>query len=152
MARGAPDFTSRSREKGKETRIYRRSGSLAKNTEEVLCDLAGIDVELQHLEFSSNDLIMNLVIKPYKADGALDLQLFGIDKEGEVRSRLTPYDIHDTEDILWYELIYDTVNSEYKFGLGYPLRFANGVKISLYNTDISDAYDVCCEIIMLVRG
>jgi len=137
------------KEKGLETRVYRRSGDLAKGKTDVLCDLRNQDVELQHLELSSDYQTSELIIEPYKADGELDIQLLLTTNAGGQIQIRHDY-IHDHESIAWFELIYET--GFYKFGLGYPLRFSNGVKVSVKNNHPTLTKKLACEIICMIRG
>jgi len=139
-------------EKGTETRIYRTKGSVPKNEEKILCDLVGLDVTLEHLELSSNSKNSAPVLKPYKKDGVLDDPLSLLTYDGSDYSYATHSFVHSFESILWLELMYDTTNDRYKLGLGYPLRFANGVKISVLNADITAAKDIGCVASVLIRG
>jgi len=134
MPRGAPDFYKVTREKGVETRVYYEAYTLDPLTWATLLDLKGVDITLEALEFSTPYEYNYLVIEPYKADGTLDKPMRILRKDGTAPLLdITPKNVHDHESICWFELIYDTANNWYKFGLGYSLRFANGLRIRVYN-------------------
>jgi len=152
VVRGYPDFFRVVREKGVETRIYRRSGMLGPGESETLCDLPKLDLTIEHLEFSSNHNRATLFIYPYKAGGSIVKYTGILYIDGSGVTDVTPVEIHTNESIAWFELIYDTVNNRYKFGLGYPLRFSNGVKIMVKNADVTSAREIACEVILVVRG
>jgi len=139
-------------ESGAETRVYRSVGSKAKSESVVLCDLPEQDVTLEHLEFASDYENSSLKVIPYKADGAEDHVLSLLSDTGGNLLVTHAANIHSHESILWLELKYDTTNDKYKFGLGYPLRFANGVKIRITNTDAVNAHVIGCVASILIRG
>ena len=140
------------REKGAETRVYHRSGALAKDKIDTICDLPSEDVALQHLEFSTNYSAARLYVLPYKADETLDAAILVMDREGLTYKTATPEDINTHKSIVWKELIYDAANNYYKFGLAYSLRFAHGVKIYVYNPHATEARNINCEVVLLIRG
>jgi len=139
------------KEKGEETRVYRKLGNLAKLTDEVIVDIKGRDVEITHLEFSCNHKNMAVQIYPYKADGELDDPIGVLAHDGSDYHAINPLIINTHESIMWLELKYDDTAKLFKFGLGYPERFANGVKIERRNPDTS-AHNVALEVHLLVRG
>jgi len=139
MVRGTPDFYRAVQEKGTETRFYHRYGPIAKYASVTLFDLPGLDITIEMLELGTdnNDKI-HLWIRPYKIDGTLDVPIYLASRDGAARRGITPYEIKTHESILFYELIYDTTNNYYKFGLGYSLRFSNGVQLTVDNIDALD--------------
>jgi len=152
MVRGAPDFFRKTREKAEETKSVVKGRRLLPETWEEIADLLGLDVELQHLEFATDGLDAALSLETYRADGTRDTALRILKKDGTGRLDITPRNIHEHESISWFELIYDTTNNHYKFGLGYPVRFANGVKVWIGNLDAVTDHYVYCEAIFLVRS
>ena len=140
------------REKGAESRIYHRGGSLASNTEDTICDLPNKDIELQHLEFSTNYSTNRLYVFPYKADGTVDEAILVMGREGLNWKTATPFDINTHKSIVWLELIYDETNDYYKFGLAYSIRFANGIKIVVKNVHATEARNINCEVVVMIRG
>ena len=152
VPRDLPDYYRRFREKGEETRVYRRYGSVNPDTYEILCDLPAQDVELQHLSFSTEYAGSELHVEPYKADETLDYPMTVPDRTGKGLWAPSPTSIHNEESIAWYELIYNTTNNYYKFGLGYPIRFANGVRIRVRNPHLTITYKIACEVIVMIRG
>jgi len=147
-----PDFYRVIREKGVETLVYSTVGAMDPGEVKTLLDIKGKDVELVHLEFSTNYYRSTLRIRPYKEDGTLQWGVMVLTKAGGTRLDPTPEDIHEHQSIAWFELIYDTTNNWYKFGLGYPIRFAHGVLVQVINPDVTASHDVACEAILLVRG
>jgi len=151
MPRGAPDFYKVMREKGVETRLYRRTGSLGAGESETLVDIPDADVTIEHLEFASNHNDATLFIYPYKSDGTLDKYSGVLFYDGSGVADINPEQIHVNESISWTELIYDLANQRFKFGLRYPIRFCNGVRIMVLNADVTAKRNVACEVLMTRR-
>jgi len=147
-----PDFYRVIREKGVETLVYSTVGAMDPGEVKTLLDVQGRDVELQHLEFSTNYYRSTLRIRPYKEDGTLQWGVMVLSKSGSTRLDPTPESIREHQSIAWFELIYDTTNNWYKFGLGYPIRFAHGVLVQVINPDVTASHNIACEAILLVRG
>jgi len=152
VARGRPDFYTIIREKGVETLVYSTIGAMDPGEVKTLLDIKGRDVELQHLEFSTNYYRSYLLIRPYKEDGTIQMGATVLAKSGASRLDPTPENIHNEQSIVWFELIYDTTNNWFKFGLGYPLRFAHGVQIQVINPDVTASHDIACEVMLVIRG
>jgi len=152
VARGAPDFYSVVREKGLETRVYRRFGSLEAGGTDVLIDNPGVDTEVVFLEFATDFRYSELILRPYKSDGTKDYPIIVTTSDGIGISMVTPYGIREEESIMWYELIYDTTKNHYKFGLGYPVRFSNGLYLAVSNTDPVASHNIGCLVIVQIRG
>jgi len=152
VPRGRPDFYTIIREKGVETRVYYTVGSVDPVTTKTILDLKGRDVELLHLEFATNYRANTLMIYAYREDGTLEkcLQVFSYD--GHYRYDPNPELINLHQSIVWFELVYDTVNDRYKFGLGYPVRFTNGLKIQVLNAHLSESKYSGCEAVVAIRG
>lgn len=139
------------KEKGEETRVYRRVGVIDGNTTEVLCDLPNKDVELQHLEYATNYKTNLLRVYPYKIDKKTDVPISVCIDDGGGTTSASPNAIHTLESIIWYELVYDETNNKFKFGLGYPLRFSNGLKIEVSNQS-AVVQKLTCEAMVMIRG
>jgi len=152
VVRGRPDFYTIIREKGVETRVYYRIGSINPGKTETLVDLKGQDAELLHLEFSTNYEANTLMVYAYRADGTLEKGLQVLHKDGSTRYDPSPSIINTHQSIVWFELVYDTTNNWFKFGLGYPMRFANGLKITVTNAHPTLAKNIACEAIVAIRG
>jgi len=133
VVRGFPDFYRPVRVKGYQTEIFAFWGSLDPGGTKTLLDMSGMDISLEVFEAATNLSELRFLIEAYNADGTLGRYLVTALKDGTSITFVTPATIHDNESILWYELIYDTTNNYYKFGLGYPLRFTNGLRIHLIN-------------------
>lgn len=140
------------REKGAETRVYHRGGALASDSEDTVCDLPDQDIELQHLEFSTNYSTNCLYVFPYKKDGTLDAGIVVMGRTGLAFKSASPSDINTHKSIVWKELIYDETNNYYKFGLAYSIRFANGIKIRVKNVHATETRNINCEAVLLIRG
>jgi len=152
VPRGQPDFYTVVREKGVETRVYYRIGSIDPAKTETLLDLKGQDAELLHLEFSTNYETSTLMVYAYRADGTLEKGLQVLSKDGLTRYDASPAFLNTNKSIAWSELIYDTTNNWFKFGLKYPVRFANGIKITITNPHPSEVKNISCEAIVAIRG
>jgi len=152
MARGRPDFFTAVREKGVETLVHHTVGAMDPGEVKTLVDIQGRDVELMHLEFSTNYYRSTLMIRPYREDGTIQMGATVLEKGGYTRMDPTPEAINKHQSIAWSELIYDTTNNWFKFGLRYPLRFAHGVKIQVVNPDVTASHDIACEAILMIRG
>jgi len=137
-------------EKGEVTEFFKRSGTLKANAIEILCDLPNLDVELQHLEFASNSKSTRLLIATYDSSGAKGTSLTVLLKNASDQTYLSAENVNNQESILFYELIYDTTNNWYKFGLGYPLRFCNGLYVAVQGTATDQ--NVACHAIVMIRG
>ena len=136
--------------RGVETRVYHRGGLLSKDGVDVLCDLPKQDIELNHLEFSTNYSDASLYVFPYKADGELDAPIMVMTKDGLGYKSASPANINDNPSIVWKELLYDETNNYYKFGLAYPIRFANGIKIHVYNPHPTEQRNIACETVLVL--
>ena len=138
--------------KGVETRVYRQFGSISKSTIITLCDLSLKDIDLQHLEFSTDYKDSTLQIYPYKADGTLDLPIRVMARDGTVVYSPTPSRVNVDKSRFFHELIYDETNNYYKFSIGYSIRFSHGLKIDLQNPDGVNAHNLACEVVVAISG
>jgi len=152
VAFGAPDFYRKVREKGEGTRSIALGRRLLPERWEEVIDFVGYDVTLQHLEFATDGLDGALALEVYRPDGTRDTALRVLKKDGKGRLHATPRNIHEHESICWSELVYDTTNNYYKFGLGYPVRFANGARLLIGNLDTAVDHYVYVEAVFLVRS
>jgi len=135
MVRGAPDFYRVTREKGTETEFIGIWGTIDAGETRELGDWPAKDVTVSMLELGSDTNKMTLNIFPYKVDGTTPRAITGASKAGGGMYTITSENIHTHDSILWYELFYDTTQNWNKFGLGYPIRMANGCIIYLKNAD-----------------
>ena len=139
-------------EKGKETRRLKHLGELTASKMETICDYKGVDLTVESLEFATNYNLSRVGFDTYNAKGEIDICDTVLERNGLGMFVATPFYIHTHESILWLELIYDDVNKWYKFGLGYPLRFHNGTRITIRNPDSLNPHNVSIIVQLSIRG
>jgi len=152
MPRGAPDFYRVTREKAEETEITSFSKLVDAGGTETIYDLPGRDVEIDWLEFATNHRDNILHIIPYTRAGNLGSPLKVVSIDGGLLLDVTPRNIRRSESILWFELVYDEAFENFKFGLGYTIRFGNGIKIQVENADLTNPRTIGVCFQTTVRG
>jgi len=151
VPRGQPDFYTIIREKGVETLVYDKAVILPGYGETTLLDIKGQDITVQVLEIGCDSAYIALWFWPYNAAGETPKSLRLAAKDGSTFKMPSAYEIHTHESILFSELIYDTTNNWYKFGMGYPLRFGHGLKIQAENLGATEQ-KVAIVALVLIHG
>src|SRR5699024_8502735 len=106
-----------------------RSGNLDGKLSETLYETYSPS-EIEHLEFSSNDLLGKIVIY-YKNDNGADVLYGGVKPDGTSTAGFQASDIIDSSSGIWQINSYEP--GAYKFTLDKKLTFPNGLKIVLEN-------------------
>ena len=122
-----------------------RGAQLPASTEEVLYENAGA-VEITYLEFATNNR-NDLYLRYYFwVDGAWK-RIASVVPTGASRGSLSAEYLVNYSGGLFDIISYDTELNKYKLALSRPIVSPNGVKISLENTNATDACSAGCLII-----
>jgi len=139
VPRGQPDFCTAVREKGSETLILRKEITVPAWSYVDLLDVKGRDLTFEVFEIGTNNRYVAIGILPYNAAGETTGFLALAEVDGSATLYPSIHYIHEKNSIVWFELFYDTANDRYKVGLGYSLRFGNGLLLRAYNFSGSEA-------------
>jgi len=143
MALDYPDFYTRARLKGYESRVIRYNKDLANGEIVTVVELPGFDLELETLEWATRvqgdpeggvgSLIMYLETYDVENQPSDYLMLAVADAVTLGWAALTPASLNKWKSDLFELLNYDTANSRYKIGLRRRTRFSNGIRIRFWN-------------------
>lgn len=151
----APQIRARVTERGYESVVLKKLRGSSKPLEpeemDTVFDLPNKDITLERLVVGCNRNDLVLGVYAYNVEGKEGDQLPIADYDGSGWYAPQPININTYKSDIWEELVYDETNNRFKFALKRPTRFANGLKVVVYNPDKTESVTVSTSALATIR-
>jgi len=162
MALDYPDFYTRARLKGYESRVYQVDQDLAEGETVTVIKLPGLDLELETLEWATDVKgdpdggVGTLFMLPATYDIYLNLsavlKLPAKDVVFTGLAGICPATLNKWKSDIWELLNYDTTNNRYKIGLRRQLRLSHGFLLRFWNYKTGATQRVVLQAVITILG
>lgn len=139
---------------GWESVVYRRTGSLAAETQETVVDVSGSEVHLEALTVGTDHKELSLFIYPYFRDGTRGAFMGIAAPNGNIFSP-GPRNLRDYsggENDFFRLALYDETQSQYVVAMKRQARFGNGLRIEVRNRDSANPHQVAVNAMVYVMA